>query len=110
MRRDPQQAFTKALKFLNIDPGPDKIEECLKNSDLSILQEQERQHGFKEKMIRAKSFFRKGKVGEWREVLSTGQVNAVVNEHKEVMKRFGYLDEQGMVVDWWNDKWVDSFL
>jgi hypothetical protein len=62
------------------------------------LQEQEKQQGFKEKMIRADQFFRKGKPGEWREVLTEEQVESVVSEHREVMRRFGYLDQDGNIV------------
>jgi hypothetical protein len=42
-------------------------------------------------MIKADSFFRKGQVGEWKEVLTKDQVDQIVNEHAEVMNRFGYL-------------------
>jgi hypothetical protein len=98
MRRDPFEVFEKALKFLHLTVSDEKIRQALKNSDLSILQEQEKQQGFKEKMIRADQFFRKGKPGEWREVLTEEQVKSVVSEHREVMKRFGYLDQDGKIV------------
>ena len=98
MRRDPFEVFRKALKFLNLTVSDEKIRQALKNSDLSILQEQEKQQGFKEKMIRADKFFRKGKPGEWREVLTEEQVESVVSEHREVMRRFGYLSENGEIM------------
>jgi hypothetical protein len=50
-------------------------------------------------MIKADSFFRKGKVGEWREELTEDQVKAILDEHWAVMKRFGYIDEKGNVVE-----------
>ena len=99
MRRDPFEVFRKALKFLNLTVSDEKVRQALKNSDLSILQEQEKQQGFKEKMIRADKFFRKGKPGEWREVLTEEQVESVVSEHREVMRRFGYLDEDGEIME-----------
>ena len=98
MRRDPFQVFEKALKFLHLDVSKEAIEKALNNSDLSMLQEQEQKQGFKEKMIKADKFFRKGKPGEWREVLTEEQVETVVKEHSEVMRRFGYLDEEGNIV------------
>jgi hypothetical protein len=97
MQREPFQVFEKALKFLNLSVSEEKIQKALKNSHLSVLQEQEQKQGFKEKMIRADRFFRKGKPGEWREVLTEEQVKTMVSEHKEVMKRFGYLDEKGKI-------------
>jgi len=99
MQRNPFQVFGEALQFLGLTENEEKIREALHNSDLSVLQEQEKQHGFQEKMIKADSFFRRGKPGEWREVLTKEQVNTVVSEHKKVMKRFGYLDEAGNVVE-----------
>jgi hypothetical protein len=99
MRRDPFEVFEKALKFLHLTVSDEKVRQALKNSDLSILQEQEKQQGFKEKMIRADQFFRKGKPGEWREVLTEEQVKSVVSEHREVMRRFGYLDQDGKILE-----------
>jgi hypothetical protein len=91
MRREPLKVFMDAVNFLGLDASKEEVKEALQKSDLSVLQEQEKQQGFKEKMIRADKFFRKGQVGEWREVLTQDQVDAVIREHEEVMKRFGYL-------------------
>jgi hypothetical protein len=91
MRRSPKNTFLQAVNFLNLEVGEESVEEALKKSDLSVLKEQEKKNGFKEKMIKADSFFRKGQVGEWKEVLTKDQVDQIVNEHAEVMKRFGYL-------------------
>lgn len=91
MRRSPKNTFLQAVNFLNLEVGEESVEEALKKSDLSVLKEQEKKKGFKEKMIKADSFFRKGQVGEWKEVLTKDQVDQIVNEHAEVMKRFGYL-------------------
>lgn len=99
MRRDPERSFTGAVNFLSLNVGQDEIKAALKKSDLSVLQQQEDQQGFKEKMIRAERFFRKGRPGEWKEVLTEEQVRTVIREHYEVMRRFGYLDEQENVVE-----------
>ena len=91
MRRWPKNTFLQAVNFLNLEVGEEAVEEALDKSDLSVLKEQEKKSGFKEKMIKAGSFFRKGQVGEWKEILTREQVEQIVNEHAEVMKRFGYL-------------------
>jgi hypothetical protein len=36
-------------------------------------------------------FFRQGKAGVWREVLSPSQAASIVEEHETVMRRFGYF-------------------
>ena len=59
------------------------------------LRGQEREHGFQEKMQRAESFFRKGKVGDWRDRLTPEQAACVIAAHGAVMRRFGYLDDLG---------------
>jgi hypothetical protein len=92
MRNNTMNTFQNALEFLELKVSRTKIEQALKNSDLSVLKDQEQQHGFKEKMIFAESFFRKGKVGEWKKVLTPEEVKSIVDKHREVMKRFGYLD------------------
>jgi len=38
-------------------------------------------------------FFRDGRVGQWREVLDSAQVRHVLDDHHDVMKRFGYLPD-----------------
>jgi hypothetical protein len=45
----------------------------------------------------AKSFFRKGEIGSWRDVLTEEQISRIISDHGEVMRRFGYLTEAGEV-------------
>jgi len=42
--------------------------------------------------------FGKGRVGSWREELSEKQTRQIAYDHREVIRRFGYLDENGKVV------------
>ncbi|MCF8335198.1 MAG: sulfotransferase domain-containing protein [Bacteroidales bacterium] len=99
MRRDAFPVFKEAVNFLNLNVRDKDIREALQNSDFSLLQKQEKEQGFKEKMINASAFFRKGKPGEWRTELTREQITIIVNEHREMMKRFGYLDDEGNVVE-----------
>ncbi len=54
---------------------------------------QEEQKGFNERPPTAEKFFREGKAGQWRDVLSQNQINAIVSAHAPMMMRFGYLAE-----------------
>jgi len=61
------------------------------------VQARERETGFAERSNKASGgFFRKGRVGGWREELSPAQVRRLVDAHGDVMTRFGYLDACGV--------------
>lgn len=94
MQQDSLAAFIKLVNFLRIDVDENKVRQAIEASSFEKLKEMEQQSGFKEKPDVAKQFFRKGKVGEWRSVLSKRQVREIVATHGEQMERFGYLPEQ----------------
>ncbi|HIG66671.1 MAG TPA: hypothetical protein EYQ44_02400, partial [Porticoccaceae bacterium] len=48
------------------------------------------------------SFFRKGIVGDWQQTLTEEQIATIVNDHKEVMQRFGYLDDKEQLITQFN--------
>lgn len=93
MLADPQAAFGGLVKFLNIPVTRQKLRLAIKNASFKELRRQEEHAGFWEKTRVQKHFFRKGKAGGWREVLSDKQVARVVEKHREQMARFGYLPE-----------------
>ncbi len=43
----------------------------------------------------ATSFFRRGEVGTWREALTSDHVASIIAAHGDVMRRFGYLTDDG---------------
>jgi len=59
------------------------------------LQEKERERGFRERLPKAKVFFREGRAGSWRDKLTDDLVTRVLSDHGEVMRRFHYLNERG---------------
>lgn len=89
----PEEIFTRAVRFAQLPDDPARIQKALRFSDIGELQKQEQSHGFKEKYHKTKNFFREGKIGSWREVLSHQQVARIIRDHGAVMKRFGYLDD-----------------
>lgn len=93
MVRVPIETFTAAVHFAQLPEDPARIQKALRFSDIRELQRQEQAHGFKEKFPKADSFFRKGKTGSWREVLTDRQVQRIIQDHRVVMKRFGYLND-----------------
>src|SRR6202012_3484157 len=89
MKEHPLETFTKIARFLNLSSDPDRIQRALDHSSFNRLQAQEWAQGFREKHPEAASFFRAGKAGGWREVLTSDQVSRIIQDHSAVMRRFG---------------------
>lgn len=95
MLHQPLATFTRAAAFLQLPADPERVEKAIRFSDFQELARQETEKGFRERPYHTEQFFRQGKSGDWREKLSPEQVARLIADHSEVMRRFGYLDEQG---------------
>ena len=91
MQKDTFQTFQSAVRFLKLNKTEEAIQKAIELSDLSVLQQQEQEQGFREKMIKAESFFRKGSIGEGKRLFSAHQKKEIVENHYDVLQRFGYL-------------------
>jgi hypothetical protein len=91
MLASPYKSFSAVVKFLGVDAPRQRIEKAIRLSSFQVLKEQERRHGFRERPKGVAAFFREGKAGQWRKILTREQVAAVVSVHREQMARFGYL-------------------
>ncbi|SLN20318.1 sulfotransferase domain-containing protein [Oceanibacterium hippocampi] len=92
MTDKPKATFGKAARFLGLNPTPERLRKAINAASFKVLAGQEARHGFKEKSESAERFFRSGRAGEWRRVLTPDQVRALVEAHEDLMARFGYLD------------------
>ena len=91
MLTNPIRAFGQLARFLRLSPTDQQLMRAIENSSFSELKRQEAEHGFNERPPMAKSFFREGKAGQWREILSPAQIERIVQAHAPMMQRFGYL-------------------
>ncbi|MDP6874906.1 MAG: sulfotransferase domain-containing protein [Alphaproteobacteria bacterium] len=91
MSAKPRQTFRHAAKFLGLDPTKARLDKAIRFSSFKVLRAQEAKTGFRERSSHSAAFFRSGKTGQWRGVLSLEQVDAVVSAHHVQMARFGYL-------------------
>lgn len=91
MRMYPLRTFKAILVHMGVKPSDDRIEMALAEVDLSKLQQQEKQNGFKEASKKnPDGFFGKGKVGGWRDILTLAQANRIRQLGGNFMKAFEY--------------------
>ncbi|MBW7886442.1 MAG: sulfotransferase domain-containing protein [Caldilineaceae bacterium] len=95
LKADTIAQFTAVLRFCGLPVEPGRVAKAVEFSRFERVKAQEEAHGFGEKMPKASSFFRKGVVGSWREELAADQVERIIVDHGEVMRRFGYLTADG---------------
>ena len=95
---DPMATFGAAIRYAGLPDDAARLEKALAFSAFDQLQKQEREKGFRERTVFAQAFFRKGKVGDWRNALSPEEAACVVGGHRTVMRRFGYLTETDEIV------------
>lgn len=98
MKSDPNGSFREMLKFMGFEIDEDRLEKAVRFSSFDTLKQQEKEKGFKEKPSKAASFFRKGKIGSYREELTQEQIDIIVEYHRETMIKYGYLDEHNQLV------------
>jgi hypothetical protein len=72
-------------------PSESELADAIDRSSFERLREQEEKAGFKERPDEAERFFREGRAGQWKEVLTPQQIQRIVDAHGEQMQRFGYL-------------------
>lgn len=92
MKYNPYETFSKVLTFLGVAYDKQSLVSVLSKVSFSKLQEQEKVYGFKEKYRHAETFFRKGRVGDWQNHLTSRQVEAIIECHRDIMVKFNYLD------------------
>lgn len=93
MVADPTRTFGGLVRHMLLDATADQLATAIDRSSFEKLRAQEDRDGFRERPEVAERFFREGRAGQWREVLSTAQIDAIVREHAEEMERFGYLPD-----------------
>lgn len=93
MTTAPEETFRQVVKFLGLELDPARLERAIRFSSFGVLAEQEAREGFIERSGKAGRFFREGKVGGFRAQLSEEQIRALVETHRQALRRYGYLSE-----------------
>ena len=93
----PAETFGAFARFAGRGVDDAQIADAIELSTFERLREQEREQGYRERpKISSDGFFRKGRVGQWRETLPTTLVQRIVAEHGAQMGRFGYLPDTAL--------------
>jgi len=95
MKEKTVETFSKSVSFIGLNFSFDEIKVALDLASFSRLKMQEEQKGFTEKSANTGSFFRKGIVGDWKNMLTREQVDRIIEAHSKIMNRFGYLNGAG---------------
>ncbi len=98
MLRRPVKAFGGIADHIGLPYDRARLSRAIRFSSFENLAGQEKEHGFIEQSDKTAQFFRKGQIGEWRNVLNHDQVDRMVEAHQDVMREFGYLDPDGKVL------------
>lgn len=91
MLAHPLETFSGAVTFAGLSHNRERIEKALRFSEFEILQNQEKEKGFREKAPGSDLFFRNGRAGQWRDRLTPAQAGRIISDHGDTMRRFGYL-------------------
>jgi hypothetical protein len=87
-----EETFGGVAAHLRMGPEPDQVRRAIELVRFDRLKAQEAKSGFKEKPeTSVLPFFRQGRVGQWREVLSAEQAARIAASHGPMMRKFGYL-------------------
>lgn len=97
MAAKPQETFAKVVSFLNLPPDRQRLRNAIKFASFRELSRQEARSGFAEKSQNAERFFRKGQAGGWRQIMTADQVQRVLEDHREALMHFGYLNPDGSI-------------
>ena len=91
---DEINTFSKVLSYLSeiddIKFDSNKLTKALKQTQFKELQKLEKAEGFEEKG-KGELFFRKGKIGTWKDDVSTNIINKIEKLFKSEMQELGYL-------------------
>ncbi len=91
MLAEPQKTFGGLARHLLFKPSDRQLAGAIDRSSFARLREQEEKDGFRERPDGTDRFFREGRTGQWKDVLTPAQVQRIVDAHGEQMTRFGYL-------------------
>ncbi|MGN7610903.1 sulfotransferase domain-containing protein [Magnetococcales bacterium HHB-1] len=99
MKYRPRETFQSIVRFFGLPHNDTAIQQAIQFSQFKELKKQEERVGFSERVAKKARFFRKGEAGAWREILTSDQIQQIIQDHGPVMQRLGYLDQHNNPID-----------
>lgn len=90
LHRDTAATMRAIVTFLEARASVAEIDRAVEHSSLEELRRQEEAKGFRESRPGQDRFFRSGRIGEWRDVMSASQVRTIEVHCGSVMTDLGY--------------------
>jgi aryl sulfotransferase len=90
MLRNPEDMFTQILNHIEIPFSQECMDHALHETQLSNLQKQEKDRGFRESQPN-QTFFAHGRSGVYKDKLTPEQIKKIETDHGPMMKKLGYL-------------------
>jgi len=90
MHARPEETFAGVAGFLGFSATSDVVQRAIAASRFDVLRGQEERDGFTESDLTTAKFFRQGRVGGWRNILSSAQAARIERRHTATMQRLGY--------------------
>lgn len=90
MLSDPETTFGRLARHMLLKPTQAELALAVERSSFEAVRGQEERGGFQEKPEHAARFFRHGRAGQWKSMLTAEQVDRVCDVHREQMMNFGY--------------------
>lgn len=87
----PVKEFGKIARLVGLGADRSRIERAIRHADFRSLADMEQRDGFVEVPIKSDRFFRAGRSNQWREAMTRGQAKRIISDHKDQMRRFGYV-------------------
>lgn len=93
MLERPVETFSAIANHILMPHTPEQLQRAIDLAGFDRLRAAEAKVEFTERSPSGEAFFRAGRAGQWRDVLTEDQVNRIIDAHGEVMRRFGYLPQ-----------------
>jgi hypothetical protein len=88
----PEKPFGALVRYLGDAPNSARLEKAIAFSRFEIAAAQESQSGYHANAPNAATpFFRSGKAGGWRNILTPNQISRIEADHGAMMRKLGYL-------------------